>query len=103
MSITKTGLRFISVTILLPEVMDMLALESLRFNVDGGVDFTAGDHGQVSFNVKGEGTETLDVDTLASPEVVVKVSHKGSPNNQHLKRQILVYLPGLWLQLAFEW
>lgn len=64
----------------------MFALESLRFNVDVGVDFTAGDHGQVSVNVKGEGTETADVDTLASAEVLVKVKYKGFPDNQHLKR-----------------
>lgn len=86
LSITNTGLRFISVTINLPEVVDMFALESLRFDIDVGVDFSAGDHGQVSVNVKGEGTETADVDTLASLEVVVKVSDKGSPYNQHLKR-----------------
>lgn len=64
----------------------MFALESLRFDIDVGVYFSAGDHGQVSVNVKGEGTETADVDTLASLEVVVKVSDKGSPYNQHLKR-----------------
>jgi len=67
-------------------VVDVFALESLRFDVDVGVDFSAGDDGQVSVNVKGEGPETADVDTLASSEVVVKVSDKGSPDNQHLQR-----------------
>lgn len=66
------------------QVVNVFALKSLRFNVDVGVDFSAGDHGQVSINVKGEGTETADVDTLASPEVVVKVGDQGSPDNQHL-------------------
>lgn len=68
----------------LPQVVNVFALESLRFDVDVGVDFSAGDHGQVSINIKGEGTETADVDTLASPEVVVKVGDQGSPDNQHL-------------------
>jgi len=62
----------------------MLALRSLRYDVDAGVDFSSGNNWQVSVNVEGEGSETADVHTVASPEVVVKVGDQGFPDNKHL-------------------
>jgi len=67
---TKTGLSYYSYNYLL-KVVDVLALQSLRGNVDAGVNFSSGNNWQVSGNVESEGSETADVHTMASPEVVV--------------------------------
>jgi len=40
----------------------VLALGTLGADVDVGVDLAAGDLGQLSLNVVGEGTEAADVD-----------------------------------------
>jgi len=64
--------------------MNVLTLSSLWFNVDAGVDFSARNNGQVSIYVECEGSETADVHTLTSSEVVIKVGDEGSPDNQHL-------------------
>jgi len=80
---TKTGLSYYSYNYLL-KVVDVLALQSLSGNVDAGVDFSFGNHWQVSRNVVSEGSETADVHTMAGPEVVVKVGDQGFPDNKHL-------------------
>ena len=47
-------------------------------------DLSTGDSGELRLDIKGKGTEFLDVDTLASAQVVVQVSDERSPDQLHL-------------------
>jgi len=52
--------------------------------VSSRINSLVGDVGKVSLNIKGEGSELSNVNTLTCTEVVVKIGNKGSPNDHHL-------------------
>ncbi len=62
----------------------MCALGPLRLQVDGGADHAGGNLGQLCLDVESEGSELADVDTLASPQVVVEIGDETSPDDKHL-------------------
>ena len=68
--------------------MDVFAGGALCVHVRIGMDLTASDVGEVGLDVKGESTELLDVDRLASTELVVQVGDQSSPDDLHLSNKM---------------
>ena len=68
--------------------MDVFAGSALRCHVRIGCDLAGGDVGEVGLDVEGESTELLDVDRLASTELIVEIGDQSSPDDLHLRNKM---------------
>ena len=67
--------------------MGVLAGGTLRVHIGVSRDLASGNLWQLSLDVEGEGTKLLDIDTLASTELVVQVGDEGPPDDLHLRNK----------------
>jgi hypothetical protein len=66
-------------------VVNVLAISSLGGHIGVNVDLAAhGNLGELSLDIKGEGTEFADVNGSSGTELVIHVLDEGSPDNEAL-------------------
>ena len=69
-------------------MMNVLALSSVSLEINIGAHSASANLGQLCINIESESTELADVNGVALAEVLVEVSHKAAPDDQHLQSRV---------------